>query len=114
MIALVKLVTFLIGTIIVFYMVKDYFVKNNQNIIIYPSVVFYFFFYIPVACDIFLGRPQYRPLNYGFIISGDDPFVELIFCIIIVYILIVFRSFQKREKFKASLIISKNHSHVFF
>jgi hypothetical protein len=99
MINLIKLVTFLLGTFYVFKIIKELYVGKNYNTVVYPAIVFYVFMYIPIICDILIGRPEYNAFYYGFILSGNDPLTEIIYCISITYIMYIFRRFQTKYIF---------------
>lgn len=113
MITLIKLMTFILGTLLLFLMIKRLF-KGNYNMIIYPTVVFYFFFFLPLLYDITLGVPSYRTVNYGFIISANDPIINLIYCIIIIYIITVFYLYQKKVSFQKKLVINSRTADILF
>ncbi|RFA33382.1 hypothetical protein CAI16_15000 [Virgibacillus dokdonensis] len=103
MVVVFKLVTFLIGTLIILKMTKTYFVNKNFNTIFYPAAVVYFFMYLPLIYDVLIGRPNYKSLNYGFILSGQDLLTELVYLIVILYILIMLRRFQVRKHFSETI-----------
>ncbi|MGF2618137.1 oligosaccharide repeat unit polymerase [Rossellomorea vietnamensis] len=102
MIIVLKLITFIIGTILVYSSIKNYFANKNGNILIYPIVVFYVFYYIPLLLDLLVGRPFYKSHFRGFIISGNHIITEIIFCIVVLYILYMMYRFHKKNPYQIS------------
>lgn len=109
MIIIIKFITIFIGTITVTKSILDYFKKKNSNIIIYPEAVFYFFFYVPIILDLIFGSPVYPSIYWGFIETHDNFFTEIIYCIIILYILLMFRYFQKKNVYTISFNVDNKN-----
>ncbi len=114
MIIVIKLITFLIGSFLLFNIVKAFFLKDNYNTIIYPTVVFYFFCYLPLFYDLVIGRPDYDLKFSGFIVSFNNTVVEIIYCFVLIYIMLLFRSFQKRHFYRKKLEFNSTSSNWFF
>lgn len=106
MINLLKLVTIIIGTIMIVQSAITYIKRKNTNIIFFPMIVFYFFNYVPVILDVVVGRPEYLSRRVSFIKSGDDFITEVVYLFIILYIMIFFRFFQKKYVFQRELKIT--------
>lgn len=100
MINVIKSVTAIIGLIMVVKNIKEYIKGNNRNITIYVQCVFFFFYYVPLICDVIYIRPEYPKYYPGFLSSYNDFKVELIFCIIITYINYMFYIFQRKYVYK--------------
>lgn len=100
MINTIKIFTIIVGIIILVSDLKNYIKGNNRNITIYMQCVFFFFYYIPLICDVFYIRPQYSKYYYGFLKSYDNIKIEIIYCLIVTYINYMFHYFQKKNVYK--------------
>lgn len=95
---IIKLITIFIGTIILINDVKMFTKTKRITINFGLECVIYFFYYIPLICDLFIGRPTYKRYFKGFIESYSNFETELIYCLIIIYILYIFHKYNLKRK----------------
>ena len=116
MIKIIKIITILISSYIYLKMFKNFINKRNQNIIFILTTFFYIFFIQPLILDIIIGYPSYKSLNYGFIVSYNKLWIEVIYNIFVIFNMLIFNHYFKKNKFllEVNLLESKKNSFFIF
>ncbi|RDI41659.1 hypothetical protein [Falsibacillus pallidus] len=78
-------------------------VKRTFYSILFAIIVLYVFFAIPIALDLFIGKPFYRYYP-GFELSKNDDLVSIIYCFYISFIPIIWWLTGKPKKYSRDLI----------
>ena len=96
MVDIIKTIAVILGIYFLVIDLKRY-IGGNRNIIVFLQCVCFFFYYIPMICDLVYSRPNYESWSWGFIKSHKDPTTEIIYCVVISYITYMFHYFQKKH-----------------
>lgn len=96
---LIKVLVVVISTLLYLKLVIRFISRKNQNLLIFPISFFYFFFILPIALDLIIGRSIPASRYYGFFISYKDGMTEFIYNVAILYSMFVYYfSFNKNKQ----------------
>lgn len=97
-----------------FKMIVQFIKRNNQNILFFPVCFYYVFFIIPLILDVLVGRniPEFR--FYGFYVSYDNFSVELIYCLGVLFNMLVYYRFFEKHKYELNINVAYKYRDIIF